>query len=366
MHNWLMVIVIALSACTRVDNSNHDRQDGGATDLVTSDITSADTQVDLHGHTADMSVDTVGPDIVTVVDRGTDTPTLLGWGQPVEIKVNELNAPLQAGDTLLVEIDHSALVNANKSDFSGADIRILYNEGAGFAPIPFLVTPWSGWYRTCTEIHFQVKAMITGTSQSYMLAYGPRAAAMPQPQADPSTMYPFFDDFDGSGLDLTRWTLPQGSVLISGGQMTVLNGAVLTSTAHLPQDFLLVAKFSRIAASKGTMSLLLAAESNGMIGFGSVDNAVYFGVENGEEDGSFPLPSWPADSYVYSISRVGGMASFWIDDTNLGQIQGASVPSKPLAPYLANASDGYATYDWIVGLKWPPEHTITLSAEESL
>jgi len=133
-------------------------------------------------------------------------------------------APIPAGYSLAIHLDHAALVAASKSLSSGADVRLFRREGvSAWTELDRVVDPASAWDTDYTTIWFRTQSIVgAGTDSSCYLYYGdPAATAAPK---DPQQVYAFWDDFDQAGL--AGWTFSiigaaTGTAEVTGGHLHI-------------------------------------------------------------------------------------------------------------------------------------------------
>lgn len=128
-----------------------------------------------------------------------------GWTLQRQISVAAGSAAAPAGYSVMVQLDHAALVAAGKSLASGNDLRVALWTGTQWVEQDRVLDAGSSWNSAITRIWFRVQAPIAAnaTDAGYYLHYGNPAAAADAP-ANPDQVFLFHDDFESGTL--SRWS----------------------------------------------------------------------------------------------------------------------------------------------------------------
>ncbi|MDD3486964.1 MAG: DUF2341 domain-containing protein [Candidatus Moranbacteria bacterium] len=120
-------------------------------------------------------------------------------------------------------VDTASLITAGKMTGTCSDMRFTSNNGQQLDYWIEENNPGCG--NAATKIWIKVPKVFNGTNAtSIYMYYGNSSATASQNGSD---VFPFFDDFNNSALDVSKWTAT-GSYSISGGALTTTTGAVYT------------------------------------------------------------------------------------------------------------------------------------------
>jgi hypothetical protein len=230
-----------------------------------------------------------------------------------------------------------------------------------------------------------------GSGLHFSMATQPVMVSPPSIIDNPDAVFDFYDGFDGSTLDTSKWDTttrnsPGGSATVSDGELTLT--APVNGSANVQE---LVAK--RGFGPGGTMLEALArhdtaagdGKTAGEVGLGSATfdpslriadyDSPYFedNVTNNNSGGDkFPSMSRALDSGQFLLHRIAwaqpGSVDFSLEnDTPVTAT--ANIPTQPLTPWLAAVSLGKPatlTVDWIRVRNWVgAEAQATLGTEEA-
>lgn len=127
--------------------------------------------------------------------------------------------------TIVLEVDHAALVAAGKSLPSGDDLRVLQEHDAGDADeLPRAASPRTPFGGSAVELAIRLPALRREGNAGYALVYG--APDADRPPDDPRQVYDVWDDFAGAALDDDWIAEPIGSgavgtAVVDGGQLSI-------------------------------------------------------------------------------------------------------------------------------------------------
>jgi len=93
-----------------------------------------------------------------------------------------------------------------------------------------VLDPSSSWNTGSTKIWFKTQAAISANSsdENYYLYHGNASAG--SPPADGLNVYLFHDDFPGSAVDTSKWTVTRGTATVSSGILTLNSGGSIWAT----------------------------------------------------------------------------------------------------------------------------------------
>src|SRR5213594_3234239 len=126
-----------------------------------------------------------------------------------------------SGYSVAVTFGHATLVTAGKSLPSGDDLRMVYWNGSTWVELDRLLDEASSWNNASTKVWFKTQAAIgaSASDDNYYLYYG--NASDGAPPANGMNVYLFYDDFSGTTIDTSKWTVTRGTTSVSGGILTV-------------------------------------------------------------------------------------------------------------------------------------------------
>src|SRR5690606_32514776 len=181
----------------------------------------------------------------------------------------DFRAPIDiagAPEEVAVELvfSHADLVDAEKSQADGDDVRVFVDGPDGLVEIDRFLDPASKWDAVDTRIWFKIQP----GGGSYFLYYG--WADAEDPPADPSNVFLLFEDFAGADYD-AGWSYDAigtnaaaTSALTDSGQLAMRGrGSDIGSTAdsmvffhrELDGDFTLDVRIAGESSSGGTAKL---------------------------------------------------------------------------------------------------------------
>jgi cysteine-rich repeat protein len=281
-----------------------------------------------------------------------------------------------AGHPVSVSFDHQNLV-PNRALASGDDLRVFYFDGA-WTELPRVVDPASDWGLVDTTIWFDTAAAIaaSGSDANYYLYYGNEAP--PSPFDDPLAIFTFFDDFSGSALDTTLWTLVGGSVTVQNGQMTLDPSArIFLAPAYRTTGRMIAeARATLPAGTPATISWMSISDGTGYLqNFARLysdgaDQRFEYGRPNMTIAG-FVSPNTGAP-HTYAIVRppdgaIGG--PIFLEDTRVLRSGGSDPPlgTASMGVLLRNDSTSAGpVYDWVrVRSLLAAEPTAAVGSEEA-
>jgi hypothetical protein len=159
---------------------------------------------------------------------------MCGYLELTEITVSTSSAPIGAGYSLLVEIDHAYAVSLGDSRADGDDIRVVYYDGSTFQEIDRVLDPETSWNSSLAGIWFATQAPIpaSSTNTAYFLLNGDLTPGAPP--EDEGAVFHFADFFDRPGSPVGNgWTMPvsagNAGIGLSSGAMAFTNDGSLYS-----------------------------------------------------------------------------------------------------------------------------------------
>ncbi len=211
----------------------HGNAAGGSLDLVAGGATGAltfwtnNTQRAVIDANGNVGIGTAAPGATLAVNSVSATNNPLSVGG--QINVSEFpnylyRAPITvtAGGSLAdyqtsVVVNTAVLVTAGKMQADGRDIRITASDSA---------TLQNYWIETgtmnttATRIWFKAGSLISGDNTFYLYYGNPSAIAA----SNGDNVFTFFDDFNGSAVDATKWIVDDATgISVSGGSLNATN-----------------------------------------------------------------------------------------------------------------------------------------------
>jgi len=144
-------------------------------------------------------------------------PWISGWKyrRPITID-NTKNTNNLTNYQVLITVDTASIISAGKMRSDGGDIRFTDSDGGT------LLNYWieSGINTSYTKIWVKIPSIPASSTKTIYLYYGNPSATS---QSNGDNTFDFFDDFLGTSLDTTKWTV----VISTGGSITISN-SILT------------------------------------------------------------------------------------------------------------------------------------------
>jgi len=243
------------------------------------------------GSTGNVGIGTISPtaklylkteDLATVpfqVEGATEAGEfpLPGWSYRRPITITNTGTSL-TDYQLLITLDTLTLITAGKMRSNGGDIR--FTDSDGLTLIPYWIE--AGINTVNTKIWVKVPSIPAGDMMIYIYYGNPDEVAAP-PATDGETTFSFFDDFEGTDLDPTKWDYdgyagyPQIYYSVSDGVLNVWGAA---GTLHVlrmiktfsPIDYIVAeAKFKNSVAGSWHQNFLIQEGNLDRNRFGLVD-----------------------------------------------------------------------------------------------
>ena len=164
----------------------------------------------------------------TYYDSETGTPT---WGSPFtaydswnyrqKITITENSGSSLTDYQVKLTIDTASLISAGKMQSDGSDIRFTNSSGT---ELDYWIE--SGINTSSTVIWVKVDSIPASSSTDIYMFYGNSSASA---VSSGDNTFEFFDDFEGTSLDTSKWTIKEGT---EGTGIKIENGKlILDSTS---------------------------------------------------------------------------------------------------------------------------------------
>jgi len=270
---------------------------------------------------------------------------------------------MAAGYSVRVVVDTASLVAAGKLRADGNDLRVVWENGA--TPVELDRVAESAFNSAATEIWFRTQAAIPSGGQdgNYSLYYGNATAGVPP--ANAANVYALWDDFAGTVLDTSRWSVANGTVSVSGGQVRVNAGAAIVSTGVYTYSVLEM-RMQMVTANNwgwwgwedspvNESNYVVFEETPGSFGaFARANNGAPTDQYMSDPAGGLTV------AHTYRINWLAGNLGWQIDNTGVAN----SVTNVPTVPMRA-IFYGYSvplSVDWVKIRPYiSPEPVVTLS-----
>ena len=283
-----------------------------------------------------------------------------------------------SGYSVALTFDHASLVLAGKSLGSGDDVRVAFYNGLSWVELDRLLDPASSWNSATTTVWFKTQAAIgAGSSDSnYFLYYGNPAAV--SPPANGMNVFLFHDEFPGSAIDVSKWSVTRGSATVSAGLMTLQSDSSVWATAAnaLGTNTRWESRLRLSSAYAIYFNYWGASDGNGYAGDGASNWITFWAddtqhwIENaafGSESFASFVPASPTSFHEYRFDRRGTTSVNYYQDSTLVGSLATDVPSAALRAFMWNDNFGQTQiYDWVRVRRYvSPEPTTSLGIEEA-
>lgn len=222
-----------------------------------------------------------------------------------------------------------------------ADFRDLRFVGADEVPLNYYIADIAGTYPNITAnvwVNFNV---IEAPTDIVTMYYGdPNATAM----TNGFNTFPFFDNFNGSSLDMTKWdAFGNVDITVSNGNCRVTQKAANSGI----ESKLAFGKGYALRHSSRAIALGSGRGRTGC-GFGRYSNPTptpmasleisssaartILGITRNESGGSNGIPEFEDQTYLraYEVRRYSTKCNFWLNDAQVGSDLTTGIPSGPL------------------------------------
>ena len=172
----------------------------------------------------------------------------LDWSNAQSIEIdNSTNAQALTGHQIKITFDSQALIAANQMNADGSDLRFTSNcsDNLSYWIEDGLNTP-------TTNVWVKLSTVAANAVDTIHMFYGNPAAVA---QSSGDNTFEFFDDFEGSTLDLAKWELRGTPIInLSGGILNLSgnnNWEYIRSNIHFTQPVVIEETHSKSGPSFG-------------------------------------------------------------------------------------------------------------------
>ena len=294
-----------------------------------------------------------------------------------KITITAGSASVTSGYSVKLTFDHAALVAAGQSQADGDDIRILYWNGSAWVQLDRVLdipdeNEGSSWNSASTTIWFRTQAAIgaSASDDNYYLYYGNASAT--SPPANALNVFLFHDDFPGSSINTSKWTVTRGTVSVSNGELTLNVNSSIWATASYAFGTATrwEARVRLGAATVQYFNYWAASDADGFTGnwikFRTTSTA-HEAQTDAAATTTTTITVSSATSYrIYAFNREGTSNVRFYQDTTEKANHTTNIPTVNLRPF-AWSENGTNTqrYDWVRVRRYvSPEPTTALGSEE--
>jgi len=273
--------------------------------------------------------------------------------------------------------DYQILVQLNSTNFDfskanpdGSDIRFVDEDDT--TKLSYWIEEWNASSQTA-KIWVKVPSIPAGEKTIYLYYNNSNAVS----ESDGDAVFDFFDDFEGTSLDASKWNLVKGTegsnVFVENGELKVTSNAVLIqSIKSFSQGYLLESKH-RIISYAGYGHIIhgfreTTSKNAEHLIFAS-NNRLY--ADGSATGGSYAVPT---DTYhLFQVKVKDNTAKAEIYDMSGNQkdsISGTATFSSAVItlverPESCTSGSMDARWDWIRVRKYTePEPSVSVGAEE--
>lgn len=196
------------------------------------------------------------------VIKGSPPPSpISGWTYVDIIQIDNTNNTNALIDyQISTTIDTASLISQGKMQSDGRDIRCVDSDGIT------ILNYWieKGINTTSTKIWVKVPSIPASSKKSIYLEYGNPAAS---PVSNGDNTFDFFDDFPGTSIDITKWTITDATGWsVSGGELQGTNTtgilkSIPTFSSNVIQD--VKSRYTAMAANGFQSAGFFISTSNG-------------------------------------------------------------------------------------------------------
>src|SRR5437667_7571975 len=299
-----------------------------------------------------------------------------------KITVTAGTAAPASGYSVAVTFGHATLVTAGKSLPSGDDLRVAYWNGSTWVELDRLLDEASSWNNASTKVWFKTQAAIgaSASDDNYYLYYGNASAGAPP--ANGMNVYLFYDDFSGTSIDTSKWTVTRGTTSVTGGILTVNPASSIWAqpTYAFGTDTRWEASI-QLGGDGAELSFNFHAardlDTNPWTGNWIIlwSDATSHYAENSKAstltDSAGFTDTTPTLFHTYVMNREGTTGVRYFQDATQRALLTTNVPTVSLRPYaFADAGTGatmWQKYDWWKVRQYvTPEPTSAIAAEEGV
>jgi len=297
-----------------------------------------------------------------VIERENPLPD---WDYMREVTIdNTQNSNTLSDFQVQITLDTASLISDGKMKSDCGDVRVYDSNTESLLPY---------WVETGTEnssstrIWVKVPSIPGGGKKTIYLFYGNPGATS---QSNGDDVFEFFDDFEGTSLDTTKWSFVDGSsVTVSNSEITLSGSTTGVSTLNY-KTF----PINTIAEFRAKMSGEYATYFGHDDYDGStVNNYILvhltsgFAVRKGDSSTTLTRNAGVGVYHIWSIKRIGSdTVKFYADGTYDNGITSTTyVPTVDLPLILRSQLSDTLVCDWVRVRKFAdPEPTTSVGAEQ--
>ncbi|HEX59179.1 MAG TPA: DUF2341 domain-containing protein [Methanomicrobia archaeon] len=269
-------------------------------------------------------------------------------------------------DGELTDFQVLVVLNSTNFDFSkakadGGDVRFVDEDDA--TKLSYWIEEWDAAAETA-RIWVKVPSIPAGNKTIYIYYNNSEAVS----ESDGEAVFEFFDDFEGTSLDTSKWSVSgDGTVEVANSIVTVTGSAgtteLVTGVDYFSRPAILEAK--ALTSDANWVTICFTSSDNQdrcqYLDTGSDIWRTWVGGTAYDLTRTVTLDVWRRLTIKYSASAVQ-----YIVDGNLDAEETTHIPSTDMRlQFGADNSDVYVKLDWIAVRKYAsPEPSVSVGAEE--
>lgn len=292
------------------------------------------------------------------------------WGYLRPIVITGSTAGAQTNYQVNISLTTAAMGNPYthvKTD--GSDLRFTNASGT---ELSYWIESWNNAGTSSVWVKVDSIPASPGTATINMY-YGNASAAS---ASNGANTFQLFDDFNGSSLDATKWTLNSGSSTVSGGQISLPSvNSYIRSNTLFGTNVAVRGRLYATSTGAGSKRYLGFADGTGCGHYGCTNNLVnmywygssnyLFGTESGGVGGENTVTlttSWTIDE----TQRNSTTSAIYYQNNSLLTTRSTNIPSVNLPVVLGTNNNGITYYDWILVRKYiSPEPSVGAPGSET-
>jgi len=304
------------------------------------------------------------------------TATFYTYNVPVTID-NTANSNTLSNYAVSFVIDTSALMRAGKMRPDCGDIRVYDSDGA--TQLPYWVE--TGTCGTlATRIWVKVPSIPGGAKKTIYLTYGNLSLTS---LSSGDSVFPLFDEFSGSSVDASKWTVQNplsgsnaGSVTVSSGYVYITSGSssttAIVSTKAFTTPFAVEMSWKHGSTVLGYASITNVAggSTNDRLSFGYYGSTFYYLYVSGGTSTTIQSVSRTAPTTWARVRIVWGANSYYFENgvqVNTVTQQSRYPDGSTVYLQLQTINGGQMYVDWVAVRPYAsPEPTVTVGSEQAV
>jgi len=253
-------------------------------------------------------MDAVGYSLAMKLQRELGQWVDIGWRYRWRLTIdNTSNSSALTNYQICVTVDTASLISAGKMRSDCGDIRFTDSDGKT------LLGYWieSGINTSSTKIWVRVPSIPANSTKTIYMYYGnPNATS----QSNGNAVFDFFDDFEGTTLDTTKWYVVSGtSYTVSNSILKITVGAIGLQSPlsfNLNAGYLTEARVQYNTNSESAYSGVLEVANSRFIAGGNANSDAVLLYMVDSPSGSTSVKGWVGSGSSASYNIASGVAIF--------------------------------------------------------